>query len=74
MNRFILAAAASILLTGSAATAEVTEADLADDQTITTQVVTNGMGPPPAAVQPAGHAEQGQRQVPAGGLGLQLWW
>ncbi|WP_421905783.1 PQQ-dependent methanol/ethanol family dehydrogenase [Mameliella sp.] len=44
MNRFILAAAASILLTGSAATAEVTEADLADDQTITTQVVTNGMG------------------------------
>lgn len=44
MNRFILAAAASILLTGTAATAEVTEADLADDQTITTQVVTNGMG------------------------------
>ncbi|MBV6634316.1 MAG: PQQ-dependent methanol/ethanol family dehydrogenase [Mameliella sp.] len=44
MNRFILAAAASILLTGTAATAQVTEADLADDQTITTQVVTNGMG------------------------------
>ncbi len=44
MNRFIPAAAASILLTGTAATAQVTEADLADDQTITTQVVTNGMG------------------------------
>ncbi|MBY6122574.1 PQQ-dependent methanol/ethanol family dehydrogenase [Mameliella alba] len=44
MNRFILAAAASILLTGTAATAQVTEADLADDQSITTQVVTNGMG------------------------------
>ncbi|MBV7395218.1 PQQ-dependent methanol/ethanol family dehydrogenase [Mameliella sediminis] len=44
MNRFILAAAASILLAGTAAKADVTEADLADDQTITTQVVTNGMG------------------------------
>ncbi len=44
MNRFILAATASILLAGSAANADVTEADLADDQTITTQVVTNGMG------------------------------
>ena len=43
MNRFILAATASILLAGTA-TAEVTEADLANDQTITTQIVTNGMG------------------------------
>ncbi|MGP6089461.1 PQQ-dependent methanol/ethanol family dehydrogenase [Antarctobacter jejuensis] len=44
MNRFILAATASILLAGTAATAQVSEADLADDQNITTQVVTNGMG------------------------------
>ncbi|SMX32752.1 PQQ-dependent methanol/ethanol family dehydrogenase [Maliponia aquimaris] len=44
MNRFILAATASILLAGTAATAQVTEADLANDQTITTQIVTNGMG------------------------------
>ncbi|WP_171212585.1 PQQ-dependent methanol/ethanol family dehydrogenase [Ruegeria sp. HKCCA5426] len=43
MNRFIMAAAASIIATG-AAYAEVTEDDLANDQTITTQVVTNGMG------------------------------
>jgi alcohol dehydrogenase (cytochrome c) len=43
MNRFIMAAAASIVATG-AAYAEVTEDDLANDQTITTQVVTNGMG------------------------------
>jgi alcohol dehydrogenase (cytochrome c) len=43
MNRFILAAVASVLLAGTA-TAEVTEADLANDQTITTQIVTNGMG------------------------------
>ncbi|WP_171126810.1 MULTISPECIES: PQQ-dependent methanol/ethanol family dehydrogenase [unclassified Ruegeria] len=43
MNRFIMAAAASIMATG-AAYAEVTEDDLANDQTITTQVVTNGMG------------------------------
>lgn len=44
MNRFILAATASILLTGTAATAQVSEADLADDQTLTAQVTTNGMG------------------------------
>lgn len=43
MNRFIMAAAASIVASG-AAYAEVTEDDLANDQTITTQVVTNGMG------------------------------
>ncbi len=43
MNRFIMAAAASIVATG-AAYAEVTEDDLANDQAITTQVVTNGMG------------------------------
>ena len=43
MKRFIMAAAASIVAT-SAAYAEVTEDDLANDQTITTQVVTNGMG------------------------------
>lgn len=44
MNRFILAATASILLTGTAATAQVSEADLADDQTLTAQITTNGMG------------------------------
>jgi alcohol dehydrogenase (cytochrome c) len=43
MNRFILAATASILLAGSAV-AEVTNDDIANDQTITNQVVTNGMG------------------------------
>ncbi|QBF30606.1 PQQ-dependent methanol/ethanol family dehydrogenase [Thalassococcus sp. S3] len=43
MNRFIMAAAASIIAT-SAAYAEVTEADLASDQTTTNQVLTNGMG------------------------------
>ena len=43
MNRFILAVTASLLATG-VAQAQVTEEDLANDQTITNQVVTNGMG------------------------------
>jgi alcohol dehydrogenase (cytochrome c) len=43
MNRFIIAVTAAILATG-VARAEVTEDDIANDQTITTQVVTNGMG------------------------------
>ncbi len=43
MSRFIMAAVASVLVAGTAS-AEVTEDDLANDQTITTQVVTNGMG------------------------------
>lgn len=43
MNRFIMATVASVITAG-VAHAEVTEDDLANDQTITTQVVTNGMG------------------------------
>ncbi|WP_299640776.1 PQQ-dependent methanol/ethanol family dehydrogenase [uncultured Ruegeria sp.] len=43
MNRFIMATVASVIAAG-VAYAEVTEDDLANDQTITTQVVTNGMG------------------------------
>ncbi|MFA3919281.1 PQQ-dependent methanol/ethanol family dehydrogenase [Ruegeria hyattellae] len=43
MSRFIMAAVASVIATG-AAYAEVTEDDLANDQSITTQIVTNGMG------------------------------
>ncbi|ARE40774.1 Quino(hemo)protein alcohol dehydrogenase, PQQ-dependent [Rhodovulum sp. P5] len=43
MNRFIMAVVAGIVATG-VAQAEVTEDDIANDQTITTQVVTNGMG------------------------------
>ncbi|MDK3072053.1 PQQ-dependent methanol/ethanol family dehydrogenase [Sedimentitalea sp. JM2-8] len=43
MNRFIIAAAAGIFASG-VAQAQVTEEDLNNDQTITTQVVTNGMG------------------------------
>jgi alcohol dehydrogenase (cytochrome c) len=43
MNRFIAAVTASILAAGMAQ-AQVTEEDLANDQTITHQVVTNGMG------------------------------
>ncbi len=43
MSRFIMAAVASVIAT-SAAYAEVTEDDLANDQTITNQIVTNGMG------------------------------
>ena len=43
MNRFTMAAVASVIAAGTAH-AEVTEDDLANDQTITTQVVTNGMG------------------------------
>ena len=43
MNRFIMAAVAGVLAT-SAAHADVTEEDLANDQTITDQIVTNGMG------------------------------
>ncbi|MEC7670246.1 MAG: PQQ-binding-like beta-propeller repeat protein, partial [Pseudomonadota bacterium] len=43
MNRFIMAAVAGVLA-ATTAYAEVTEQDVANDQTITTQVVTNGMG------------------------------
>ncbi|SMX34553.1 PQQ-dependent methanol/ethanol family dehydrogenase [Actibacterium lipolyticum] len=43
MNRFIIAVAASVLATG-VAHAEVTEDDLRNDQSITNQIVTNGMG------------------------------
>ncbi|MEO3413947.1 PQQ-dependent methanol/ethanol family dehydrogenase [Roseovarius sp. CAU 1744] len=43
MNRFIMAVTASLVAAGIAQ-AEVTEEDLRNDQTITTQVVTNGMG------------------------------
>jgi alcohol dehydrogenase (cytochrome c) len=43
MNRFIMAAVAGVLAT-STAHADVTEKDLANDQTITDQIVTNGMG------------------------------
>ncbi|MBJ6370440.1 PQQ-dependent methanol/ethanol family dehydrogenase [Sedimentitalea arenosa] len=43
MNRFIMAVTAGIMAT-SVAHAEVTEDDLNNDQNITTQVVTNGMG------------------------------
>ncbi|WP_456387811.1 PQQ-dependent methanol/ethanol family dehydrogenase [Profundibacter sp.] len=43
MNQLITAAIAGLLTLGTAH-AEVTESDLRDDQTITTQVVTNGMG------------------------------
>lgn len=43
MNRFITAVVASLLVAGPSL-AQVTEQDLADDQIITDQVVTNGMG------------------------------
>ncbi|MEL6600064.1 MAG: hypothetical protein AAFR40_11110, partial [Pseudomonadota bacterium] len=43
MNRFITAVTAGLMAAG-AAQADVTEQDLANDQTMTTQVVTNGMG------------------------------
>ncbi|MGH1367998.1 MAG: PQQ-dependent methanol/ethanol family dehydrogenase [Maritimibacter sp.] len=43
MNRFVMAVAAGIVAT-TAAYAEVTEADLANDQANTSQIVTNGMG------------------------------
>ncbi len=43
MNRFTMAAVASVIAVGTAH-AEVTEDDLANDQSIATQVVTNGMG------------------------------
>ncbi|MFZ3581576.1 PQQ-dependent methanol/ethanol family dehydrogenase [Loktanella sp. DJP18] len=43
MNRFITAVTAMILA-GSMAQAQVTDEDIANDATITTQVVTNGMG------------------------------
>ena len=43
MNRFIMAAVVGVLAT-STAHADVTEEDLANDQTITDQIVTNGMG------------------------------
>ena len=43
MNRFITAVTA-MMLAGSMAQAQVTDDDIANDATITTQVVTNGMG------------------------------
>ena len=43
MNRFVLAVTASLLATGPVV-AQVTEDDLANDQTMTNQIVTNGMG------------------------------
>ncbi len=43
MNRFIMAITAGFVATG-VAQAQVTEEDLRNDQTITTQVLTNGMG------------------------------
>ncbi|WP_424931224.1 PQQ-dependent methanol/ethanol family dehydrogenase [Amaricoccus macauensis] len=43
MNRFIATVTAGLLVAGAAG-AEVTEEDLANDQSITSQVVTNGMG------------------------------
>ncbi|AVO38235.1 PQQ-dependent methanol/ethanol family dehydrogenase [Pukyongiella litopenaei] len=43
MNRFMITATASLIAAG-AAQAQVTEDDLRNDQTITTQIVTNGMG------------------------------
>ncbi|MEY8828956.1 PQQ-dependent methanol/ethanol family dehydrogenase [Sedimentitalea sp. XS_ASV28] len=43
MNRFIAVVAASVLASGMAQ-AQVTEDDLRNDQSITTQIVTNGMG------------------------------
>ncbi len=43
MNRFVLATCAGIMA-APLAVAQVTEEDLANDQSITTQVVTNGMG------------------------------
>ncbi|MGB0659640.1 MAG: PQQ-dependent methanol/ethanol family dehydrogenase [Mangrovicoccus sp.] len=43
MNRFILAASAAIIA-ATGAVASVTEEDVANDQTMTSQVVTNGMG------------------------------
>ena len=45
MKRFIMAASVSLLaLASTQATAQVTEEEVANDQTITDQVVTNGMG------------------------------
>ncbi len=43
MNRFTMTVVASVIAVGTAH-AEVTEDDLANDQSITTQVMTNGMG------------------------------
>ena len=45
MKRFIMAASVSLMaLASTQATAQVTEEEVANDQTITDQVVTNGMG------------------------------
>ena len=43
MNRFITAVTA-MMLAGTMAQAQVTDEDIANDATITTQIVTNGMG------------------------------
>ena len=43
MQRFLLTVTAGILASGLAQ-AQVTEDDLRNDQTITNQIVTNGMG------------------------------
>ncbi len=44
MNRCIAAVTAALVASAGMAQAQVTEQDLANDQTMTTQVVTNGMG------------------------------
>ena len=45
MKRFIMAASVSLMaLASTQATAQVTEEEVANDQTITDQIVTNGMG------------------------------
>ncbi|TNF13729.1 MAG: PQQ-dependent dehydrogenase, methanol/ethanol family, partial [Rhodobacteraceae bacterium] len=44
MNRFVLAAVVAISCLGTAATAGVTEQDLANDENSTADVLTNGMG------------------------------
>ena len=43
MNRWLISTALTLAV-GGVAQAGVTERDIADDQSITTQVVTNGMG------------------------------
>ena len=73
MNRFIIAAAigvmASAALTGANAEG-VTEEMLANDTENTSSILTNGMGPPPAALLSVGHPEQGKREEPATCVGL----
>ena len=68
MNRFIIAVTAAICATG-VARAEVTQDDITNDQTNTSQIVTNGMGQQLQRFSPARHAEQGKRQEPDARLG-----